>query len=92
MADWRPFGYKGKPGTCIWCGRPLVYRRVMADESDKGNPTYREEGSSWATVRDAEPGGYGDGLFCGLRCGYRWAVRAAGRRTDLVSAQSPGNS
>jgi hypothetical protein len=23
MSEWHPFGYEGKPGTCVWCGRKL---------------------------------------------------------------------
>ncbi len=72
----KPFGYRAVPGTCRWCGDKLRYERVGADESDKANPTYREERGGWATVLAVKPGGYQDGVFCTLRCGYQWAVRA----------------
>ena len=75
----KPFGYKGNPATCRWCGDTLRHKRVMAGDSDRGDPTYRDEGG-WATVRAARSGGYQDGLFCGLRCGYQWAVRALSRQ------------
>jgi hypothetical protein len=75
----KPFGYKGLPGTCRWCGEKLRYQRVTADDPNKADPTYKEEPGNWATVRAAKPGGYQDGLFCGLRCGYQWAVRALSR-------------
>jgi hypothetical protein len=32
------------------------------------------------------PGDYGDGFFCGLRCAYQFAVRAAQTGTRLVRA------
>jgi hypothetical protein len=35
---------------------------------------YRWRGSDFAEGRLC--GGYGDGLFCGVHCGYRWAVQA----------------
>lgn len=73
----KPFGYRHVPGTCRWCGEKLRFRRVMATDADKGNPTYQEERGGWATIRAARPGGYQDGKFCSLRCGYQWAVRAA---------------
>ena len=72
------YGYQGRPGTCRWCGDKLRYRRVSADESDKANPTYRDDPYQGASVRADRPGGYQDGFFCGLRCGYQWAVRRMG--------------
>lgn len=70
----KPYGYRREPGTCRWCGDRLRYVRVSAHDGDKDDPTYREEAGGWATVRAARPGGYQDGLFCSLRCGYQWAV------------------
>lgn len=70
----KPFGYRGQPDTCRWCGDKLRYERVTAAESDKANPTYREERYRGATVLATKPGGYQDGFFCSLRCGYQWAV------------------
>jgi hypothetical protein len=35
------------------------------------------------THRYDAPGGYGDGFFCGIHCGYQFAVDAAGRGTRL---------
>lgn len=44
---------------CLNCGKPL--RKCAAHK------TYPDSfPSPW--------GGYGDGHFCGLNCGYRWAV------------------
>lgn len=74
----KPYHYRGQPGTCRWCGDKLRYKRVMADDSDRDNPTYKKEPYSGASIRAALPGGYMDGLFCGLRCGYQWAVRSFG--------------
>lgn len=80
MADWRPFGYRHIPGTCRWCGATLRYRKVLDEGLERRN---REAGMpNWqayeqALVRASKAGGYQDGKFCGLRCGYQWAVRAA---------------
>jgi hypothetical protein len=68
------YGYRGHPGTCRWCGDKLRHERVMADESDKADPTYREERGGWATVLATKAGAYQDDLFCSLRCGYQWAI------------------
>jgi len=72
----KQYGYEGKPGTCRWCGDKLRYRRVLASDSDKANPTYRNDPYRGASIRAALPGDYEDGKFCSLRCGYQWAVRA----------------
>jgi hypothetical protein len=87
MAEYHPFGYAGKEGTCLWCGRRLRYERVMATAADADNPTYRLEGQGagqWATIEAVKPGGYRDGYFCGLRCAYQFAVMQAqlGRRLE----------
>jgi len=62
----KPYGHKGRAGTCRWCGDPL------RPENPGGNGGYRD-----------------NGLFCTLRCGYQWAVRAALRAAPSapVSAQ-----
>lgn len=70
----KPYGYQEKPRTCRWCGAKLRYERVKADESDKANPTYRDEPYKGPSVRAVKPGGYQDGHFCSLRCGYQWAA------------------
>ena len=72
------YGYRGRPGTCRWCGGKLRYLRVSAGDSDKADPTYRDDPYMGVSVRARLPGGYQDGLFCGLRCGYQWAVRHSG--------------
>lgn len=77
MAGWQPFGYEGKPGTCLWCGRKLRYRRVLAGNSDKGNPTYREDGYHFATIQAAQAGAYQDGHFDTMSCGYLFGNRMA---------------
>lgn len=66
------FDYDGQEGTCLWCGRKLrPYPHRNADyNKDSGK----------------ELGDYGDGHFCGLRCGYAFGVRLAdlGRRLVKV--------
>lgn len=73
----KPYGYDYRPNTCRWCGDTLRYMQVAATDADKGDPSYRERPYLGATKRAARPGGYQDGKFCSLRCGYQWAVRAA---------------
>ncbi len=67
MSHWHPFDASGDPGTCIWCGRKL-----------------RKESHHMAAAheRDRLLGDYGDGVFCGLRCGYSFGLRLSefGRR------------
>lgn len=64
------FNYDSVKGTCLWCGRKL--RRFRYRDAE------HNEGKEW--------GDYGDGHFCGLRCGYQFAVRLAdlGRRLVRV--------
>jgi hypothetical protein len=85
MAAWQPYGYEGEPGTCLWCGRPLRYVRVMADESDRGNPSYREEPGGYGTIKPDEPGPAQNGYFDTQGCGFWFGVRMAqlGRRLNV---------
>ena len=80
--NYQPFGYQGVPGTCLWCGRKLRYERVMADDQDQDNPTYKAVGPGFATITAAKAGRYQDDMFCGLSCGYLFGRRLArlGRR------------
>lgn len=52
--------------TCRSCGKPLRLFRWRAME--------------WAKERGLWWGDYGEGLFCGLRCGYRYACKLTGRK------------
>ena len=68
----KPFGYEGKPGTCQWCGDRLRREKAIDPKSAEPYP---------GNVVLLEQGGYqGNGLFCTLRCGYQWAIRALSRR------------
>ena len=78
-AGGKPFGYKGRAGTCRWCGDKLrfatFHRSLLPGET-------WEEYHAIPVRQKAErfydkPGPYGDGKFCSLRCGFQWAVRAA---------------
>jgi hypothetical protein len=75
MASFRSPGYRGEPSTCRWCGTRLKYVRVSATDADRDDPTYRVEGSGWASKQARLPGAYQDGMFCTLGCGYQWALR-----------------
>ena len=80
MATWRDCGATGHAGTCLWCGSKLR--------------AYRWRDSSHAK-KDAQGnalrGGYNDGFFCGLRCGYEFGVTLAkhGRRVEPAAKATP---
>lgn len=80
---------------CKWCGKPLRRRtylwagpagkiptelggkKVVSHSTPK---TYLLEPDRVAVnLWTGERGDYGDGFFCGLRCGYAWAVNALKR-------------
>ena len=83
MPGFRPFGYTGEPGTCLWCGKRLRRERVHATDADEGNPSYNP-GSAYGapTIQAAKAGPYQDDAFDTLGCGYRFGRRLAelGRR------------
>ena len=69
---------------CKWCGRklrkkwrtvvaPYIARWVEGNQHVRGHALVPE---FWPSVKIGEPkfGDYGDGHFCGLRCGYEFAV------------------
>lgn len=67
--SWKPFGYEGKPGTCLWCGARL-YRKMVLDRTiDKPYPENM--------VRATQAGPYQDDHFCTLSCGYLFGERQA---------------
>lgn len=70
--SYEPFSYEGEPDSCLWCGRKLR--------------AYRWRNEDTAKAMGKERGDYGDGHFCGLRCGYQFAVRFAdlGRRLTRI--------
>jgi len=57
---WREFAADCLPGTCRWCGRTL-----RAYWHDRKEP-----------IEKRRRGDYGDGMFCGLRCGYLYGLAA----------------
>ena len=75
------FGRVNEPGHCIWCGKKL---RKKFDH-ERIDPTSRT--SSFRKLKTFKLGDYRDGFFCGLRCGYRFAVRLA----QLGSRLQPAN-
>lgn len=52
---------------CRYCSKPLRRHRWRDNPAWKNSKT---QNTGW--------GDYGDGLFCGHRCGYNWAVAKAG--------------
>src|SRR5256885_758278 len=75
MASFRPFGYEGKPGTCLWCGRALGREQVQADPDEPG-AVRKSAYSGWSRPAD-EVGFSQNGFFCILSCGYLFGVRMA---------------
>lgn len=84
MASFRDFGYEGRDGTCLWCGRTLGYERYPATDADQGNPTYQPSASRYqtATIRAGLPGYLGNGFFDTASCGFQFGkqLAALGRR------------
>ena len=77
-----------KPPNCQCCGKPLRKFTIPVIATDepkdyKGRPILKityvykfiggEKSSFYLWLGDF--GGYGDNLFCGLKCGYKWAIR-----------------
>lgn len=76
----RPFASQGDPtapGCCAWCGSGLRAFRWRELENAKAAGAVR--------------GDYGDGVFCGMRCGFAFALEIVDKGTRLVTAQG-GNS
>lgn len=84
MSEWQGYGATGEPGTCLWCGRKL--RQPKRPFTDDGQ--WIPRGQRTATTY-SKPGDYGDGNFCGLRCGYMFGVRLADAGTRLVRKVQP---
>ena len=77
MQTYHPFGWRGKPDTCLWCGRKLRFRTVIATDADKDKPTYKEHSPTYATVQADKRGPNQDGLFDTDGCGYLFGQRLA---------------
>lgn len=75
--------------TCKWCGKPLQkfiqteYTTTDIPPTEcKGRPVLKItnrykfiSGEKYAfNIWLGDWGGFGDGFFCGQRCGYQWAV------------------
>jgi hypothetical protein len=95
------FGATGEPGTCRWCGRVLRFKAHMFDWPAGQPEPVLPEGArvtrrrvpgrflhgSVDYVLEGQPGGdYRDGHFCGLRCGYAFAVRLADLGARLTTS------
>lgn len=81
MGDLLPFGYKGLPDTCLWCGQKLRFGTVLDSKKEAelvAAGVSHREAFQQALVRADKPGGYHDGFFHSLRCAYQFAVRMAG--------------
>lgn len=85
MSDWQRFGATGEAGTCIWCGRALRRERYKIWHDDPLPSGFRwtdkrgetPGGMRWRLAEADVLGGYQDGVFCGLRCGYLFGKRMA---------------
>jgi hypothetical protein len=94
------FGPVDKLGHCRWCGRALrkKWRTEEAPHTKNWHPPdqhypdgYASNSSTVPHVKVGEPtlGDYGDGHFCGLRCGYRFGVRLANLGSRLKKGPTP---
>lgn len=91
MAQWREFAATNEPNTCKWCGKKLRWQTTMFNpETGKADPIIDAEtntaiqGTRRTWPMYEKPGDYGDGHFCGLRCGYMFGVALADRGTVMV--------
>lgn len=81
MAKFRAFNPSNRPGTCLYCGHKLRWIKRSFTEGPRGVLIpIRERPNLYR-----KPGDYGDGFFCGLRCGYQFGVLAAGHGNRFVS-------
>lgn len=84
MAQWRDFDATNKPDTCVWCGQKLRWKThgVSKPIDMPWEEWWKHPDSKVNERRYDKPGDYGDGFFCGLRCGYMFGERLAqlGRR------------
>lgn len=82
---WRAYGATGEPGTCEWCGNVLRQPIDSAQKVEIANNHIAVSSIPKAErkFRYDKPGGYGDGHFCGLRCGYMFGVEIANQGTRL---------
>lgn len=99
MNSFNEFRHVNAPGHCIWCGKKLRKKWRMEHAPyvttwHPPDPPHYPVGyavGSGRLVNVGEPmlGDYGDGHFCGLRCGYRFGVRLAqlGSRLQPVKAR-----
>jgi len=62
-----PTEYLGQKVVQTLRRKPLTYRPVGSGEKPPDRVSF------WC----GDWGGYGDNLFCGLNCGYDWAIRNA---------------
>jgi hypothetical protein len=70
MNYWRRAKPSNDAGTCLWCGNKL--RKESQHSAD-----------AYGRPNDRALGDYGDGHFCGLRCGYQFGKAFAGFRRRL---------
>jgi hypothetical protein len=88
MKKWRDYAATGKPGTCIWCGeelrRPVEATNTMERlPGPEGGIRFHRIPKAARKPRYSKPGDYGDGHFCGLRCGYMFGVEIADQGTRM---------
>lgn len=73
MAEFRAFNPSNERGTCLYCGRKLRWIKRIFTPSPRGVQIPIGERPNLYS----KAGDYGDGFFCGLRCGYQFGVLAA---------------
>lgn len=86
MAECRVFNPSNRPGTCLYCGRKLWWIKRTFTQGSRGVLIPVGERPNLY----AKAGDYGDGFFCGLRCGYQFGVLAAnhGNRFTVKGADT----
>jgi len=83
------FGYAGEPGTCLWCGRKLRLHRESDSVRVPDSELKYGEKLKYRRIYtgNARLGDYGDGHFCGLRCGYMFGRQLADLGQRLTTGE-----
>jgi hypothetical protein len=94
MAEWRKVDPSNEPETCLWCGRKLKWKTYKKDKPREMTwEEWLKTPESKESVRfHDKPGDYGDGVFCGLRCGYQFGVAMANFGRRIKPKQDWGTS
>lgn len=90
----KEFGWKGKPGTCLWCGKKLPPKSSKTTWENTGE--YNPPAECYACHVDTivgdweEAPGEGEGVFKHRSCGTTWHGRERKRVVSRDVSDLPG--